>query len=227
VADVAWRRADQFRDGMCFHELRHVETNQRAFAAEQKLRERTGHFSFADTGWAKEQERANRTQRILEPGARSANRTRERRDRQTLRDDALVQLGFDPQQLLRLFFFQGVNGNSGPASNHVFDVVARDFSRDERIFFSHTQARRIAVRSGPLVQLVPVGEIALLATNAKLDARARFVNYVDGFVRQETIGNITVRLVNRGLQRVVGITNLVKTLVTRAHAVENADGFGF
>jgi hypothetical protein len=50
---------------MLLHELRHVEPDERAFAAEQKLRERAGDFSFADTGWAKEQERTDRTQRIL------------------------------------------------------------------------------------------------------------------------------------------------------------------
>jgi hypothetical protein len=75
-----------------------------------KLRERTGNFSFADAGWSEEQERTNRAQRILQAGARSSNRTRQRRDRRALRNDALVKLEFDAQQLLRLFFFSEVTG---------------------------------------------------------------------------------------------------------------------
>ena len=36
-----------------------------------------------------------------------------------------------------------------------------------------------------------------------------------------------MRLVNRGLECVVGVTNLVKTLVPFTHAIENADCFSF
>ncbi len=41
---------------------------------------------------------------ILQARARAANGARQRGDRLVLRDDALVQLFFDAQQLLRLFF---------------------------------------------------------------------------------------------------------------------------
>src|SRR5690242_18920220 len=91
----------------------------------------------------------------------------------------------------------------------------------------HAQARSVAIRSRPLIQLVPVSEIALFASHSELHTSARFVNHVDCFVRQETIGNVAMRLVNSGLERFVGVPNLVKTLVTFAHAVENADCFGF
>ena len=34
IADIPWRRSDQLRHRMLFHELRHVEPDQRFFAAE-------------------------------------------------------------------------------------------------------------------------------------------------------------------------------------------------
>jgi len=103
-----------------------------------------------------------------------------------------VKLDFDSEELLRLFFFQRVDGNAGPARDHVFNVVARHFRGDERVFLVHAEARRIAVRSRPFIQLVPVSQIALFASHAELHARAGFVDYVDCFVRQETIWNVTV-----------------------------------
>jgi hypothetical protein len=56
---------------MLLHKLRHVEANQRAFAAEEKLRERPRHFRFSDTGWTKKQERTDRAQRVLQTGTRT------------------------------------------------------------------------------------------------------------------------------------------------------------
>src|SRR6185369_1644675 len=126
---------------MLLHELRHVETDERAFTAEQKRSERTSNFGFTDTGWTKKQERTDRTQRILQSGTRTANCTSQRRDGRTLRNDALVKLDFDAKQLLRLFFFQRVNRNAGPARDHVFNVVTRHFSRDECIFMMSAQVR--------------------------------------------------------------------------------------
>ena len=56
-----------------------------------------------------------------------------------LRDDALVQLFFDAQQLLGLFFLDRSDGNAGPARDDVFDIFAVDYAGGrfiEMIFFA-------------------------------------------------------------------------------------------
>ena len=61
IADIAWRRADQLRNGMLLHEFRHVEAHQRFFRAKEKFGKSASHFRFADARGPKEQEAANRT----------------------------------------------------------------------------------------------------------------------------------------------------------------------
>ena len=73
---------------------------------------------------------------------------------------------------------------------------------------------------------IPLFDVALLAAHTQLDTRARLVNHVNGFVRQKTVGDITIRLIDSGFERVIRVAHLMKTLVTLAHAVENQHGFG-
>ena len=54
IADIPWRRSDQLRHRMLFHELGHVEPDQRFFAAEQELGQRPSHFRLSDAGRAEE-----------------------------------------------------------------------------------------------------------------------------------------------------------------------------
>ena len=49
-----------------------------------------------------------------------------RRDRLLLRDDALVELFFDAEELLGLFFLDAGDGDAGPAADDVLDVFAAD-----------------------------------------------------------------------------------------------------
>jgi hypothetical protein len=74
VADVARRRADQLRHRVLLHVLGHVEANQRVVAAEQEVRERARKLRLSDARRAKEDEAAHRPVRILQPGARTADR---------------------------------------------------------------------------------------------------------------------------------------------------------
>src|SRR6202521_2324352 len=71
VADIAGRRADQSRGGVALHELRHVELDQRILGVEQVLGERSRKLGLSDTGWAQEDERADRPAWVLKPGARA------------------------------------------------------------------------------------------------------------------------------------------------------------
>ena len=111
---------------MLLHKLRHVEANHGALRAEQKFRERARNFSFTYARRSKEKERANGALRILQARARTTDRTRERRDGGALRDDAIVKLNFDAQQLVLLLFLERSDGDARPARDHFFDVGARD-----------------------------------------------------------------------------------------------------
>src|SRR5258705_13814381 len=129
VAHVAWRGADELRDGMLFHEFRHIEANQRLLRTEQEFREAAGDFRFAYAGGAEEEEAADRARGIFESGAAAANGASERGDSFVLADDALVQLGLNAQEFLLLVFFDGSDRDAGPARDDFFDVFARDDTR--------------------------------------------------------------------------------------------------
>ena len=86
VADVSGRRANQLRDRVLLHVLGHVEADQRVVAAEQEVGQRARQLGLADAGRAEEHEAADRPVRVLEPGARAADRARDRRDRLLLAD---------------------------------------------------------------------------------------------------------------------------------------------
>ena len=74
VADVAGRRADHPRHGVLLLVLRHVDADHRLLVVEQELGERARQLGLADAGRAEEQEAAERPVRILQAGARAADR---------------------------------------------------------------------------------------------------------------------------------------------------------
>ena len=66
---------------MLLHVLGHVDADHRLLVAEQELGERAGELGLADAGGAEEDERAGRALRVLDPGARAADRLRDGGDR--------------------------------------------------------------------------------------------------------------------------------------------------
>ena len=89
VADVSRRRADEARDRMLLHELRHVDADQVIFRIEQELRERLAKLGLADARGPEEQERAIRPLGIAEARALAADRVRDEAHGFVLADDAL------------------------------------------------------------------------------------------------------------------------------------------
>ena len=69
VAHVTRRRADEPRHGMLLHVLRHVDAYHGVFVVEQKFGERLGGLRLAHTGRPEEDEGADRTIGVLQPGA--------------------------------------------------------------------------------------------------------------------------------------------------------------
>ena len=133
VADVAGRRADEARDGVLLHVLRHVEPHDRALVVEHELGERLRELGLADAGRAEEDERADRAVRILQAGARAPQRVRDGVDRRLLADDALVQPLLHVDELLHLALEQPVDGDLRPGGDDGGDVVLVDLLLHHRL----------------------------------------------------------------------------------------------
>ena len=133
VADVAGRRADQPRDRVPLLVLRHVEPDHRALVVEHELGQRPRQLGLADAGRAEEDERADRTVRVLQAGARPAQSVRDRLDRLVLADHALVQPLLHVDQLLGLALEQPVDRDAGPARDDGGDVVLVDLLLHHRV----------------------------------------------------------------------------------------------
>ena len=129
-----------------------------------------------------------------------------------------------------LFFLDRSDGNAGPAGDHVFDVLAADHAGGGLVemiflaksaqvlalfaFFVRVEARllELVVRDGvlhtvndELDALLDFGDLLGQRSLAQLDARAGFVDQVDGLVGQEAVGNVAVRMRHREVDGVVGV----------------------
>ncbi len=230
--------------------LRHVEGDQGLLVAEEELGERLGELRLSDAGGAGEDERATRTLRVLEPGARAADRLREHLDRLLLADDPLVQLGLHRQQPRGLVGRHASDGHTGRHRQHLGDQVLVDHG-------GHVEVARlpglllvgallgeatldVAKRCG-LLEVLRVDRRLLVATHvrdlvvevtqlrrrrhpADAQARARLVDQVDRLVRQEAVGDVAVRHGRGGHDRFIRDGHAVERLVAVAQAFENLDG---
>ena len=104
VADVARRSSDQSRNGMLLHVFGHVDPDHRALVVEEKLGQSARRFGFTDAGRAEKHEDADRTIPILQSGAGTTNRIRDRLQCIVLADDTLRQQFFHANQFLNFAF---------------------------------------------------------------------------------------------------------------------------
>src|SRR5678815_3009661 len=84
VTDIPRRRADHAGHRMLLHVLRHVEPHHGTFVVKKKLSQRPRSFSFAYSGWTKEDERAYRPIQVLQAGAGPAHGVGDRFERLVL-----------------------------------------------------------------------------------------------------------------------------------------------
>ena len=149
----------------------------------------------------------------------------------------------------RLFFLNRGDGHAGPARYHVLDVLAADnagggfievvfFAKGAQVlalfaFLVRVEARllELVVRDGvlhtvddELDPLLDFGDLFRQRSLAQLYARAGFVDQVDGLVWQEAVGNVTVRMRHREVDRIVGISDRVELLVAVLDAEQNLGG---
>ena len=168
--------------------------------------------------------------RVLQSSARAAYGAGEGRDGGALRDDTIPQLLLYAQELLRLLLLERRDGDASPARNHFLDVVFRDLDRHQHLLVVDERGGETCaahVGAAFVVRVAARHAAGHVASRAQLDARARFVNHVNGLVGEEAVGDVSVRLVDGGLDCVLGVANLVERLVALAHAVEDGDGLLF
>src|ERR1700682_2565220 len=115
IANIAWRGANQLRDGVLLHKFGHVKAHQRFFRAEKKFGEPTSYFGFANAGGPEEKEATDWTQWRLQTGAAAANGAGKSGDGFVLTDNALVKLGLDAQKFLLFVFLNRGDADAGPA----------------------------------------------------------------------------------------------------------------
>src|ERR1022692_4639848 len=211
-----------------------------------------GCFRLAHAGGSEEQERSYRTVRALQPCTRAPDGAGQRANRFFLRDDALVQLFFDAQQLLGFFFLDRGDRHAGPARYHVLDVLPTDyagggfievvfFAKGAQVlallaFFVRVEARllELVVRDGVLHTMDDELDAFLDFCQffrqrglAQFHARTRFVDQVDGFVWKEAVWNVAIRMRDRKIDGVVGVGDGVEFFVALFDSEENLDRVGF
>src|SRR5438093_2704112 len=122
-AHVPRRGADEAGDGVLLHVLRHVDPHHRALIVEEELGERADQLRLSHPGRAEEEERAERTVGILEPGAGATNRVRHGAHRFVLPHDPLLQPLFHVQNLLQLPLDEPLYRDPAPPRDHLGDVL--------------------------------------------------------------------------------------------------------
>ncbi len=253
VADVSRRCADQSRDRVLLHVLRHVDADHRLGVIEQILRQRTRDFGFADAGGSEEDERADRALRVLQAGARATDRARDDVDRRVLPDDALVELFGHAEQFGRLGLLETLHRDLRPRADDVGDVglgyldhllgvrflllaplLFEPLLLEPQFFLTVADLRGLLelLRLDDGVFLlfdladlvVDVADRLRRQRRLQAHARGRFVDQIDGLVGQEAVADVAVAELRRGHQRFVGDDDLVMRFVAVAQTLENLDG---
>ena len=111
---------------MLLHVLGHVEAHNRVLGVEHELRERARELGLSHSGRPEEEERADRPVRVLQAGARAAQRVGHGRDRLVLADHPLVQALLHVDQLLDLAFHEAGDRDPGPLGDDLRDLLFGD-----------------------------------------------------------------------------------------------------
>src|SRR5713101_6188313 len=104
-------------------------------------------------------------------------------------------------------------------------LLALFFGVEPRLFELVVGDGRFHAVGDELDALLHLGDLFRKHGLAQLDARAGFVDEVDGLVGQKAIGDVAVREVDRVVQGLLGVGDGVEFLVALAHALQHADGF--
>src|SRR5262249_8154114 len=84
--------------------------------------------------------------------------------------------------------------------------------------------RTLHLLDGDADALVDLAEFLAVPGLAQLCPRTRLVDEVDRLVGQKTVGNVAVRLIHRGLDRLARVLDVVEGLVAILHPEQNLNG---
>ena len=117
---------------MLLHILRHVDTGHHILIVEHILGECFGKFGLTHTGSTQEDERADGSTRVIQPGTRTPYGIRHGMYSLLLSDDTLVQFLLEMEQFLFLALCHLLDRYAGPATHDVGDVVGINLLFDHR-----------------------------------------------------------------------------------------------
>src|ERR1700730_5158224 len=124
MANVAGGRANELTDAVLFHIFGHVEANKFPLIAEEKLSERFGQLSLANSGGSSKKKHSVRTTGIGKPRHGRSYLPGHGVNRMVLADDSFSKRIFHPQQAQLFIRGQALNGDTRPLSNNLGHVIA-------------------------------------------------------------------------------------------------------
>ena len=241
IADVARRGADETRDGVLLHKLRHIETNERVGRIEKVGGKLLDQLRLAHAGGADENEAHGLVLRA-DAHAPAADGRGDRVHGLVLPDDVLFQAVGQLAQALELGLADAAGGNFRPQLDHAGEIVHRQLGialRAETVQLALRleleapelgKALEVGILGLRLEQLALLGVIVQLAAqlHAAVDVlvvqvhiRARLVDQVDGLIRQEAVGDVALGEHDGLAQDTVGNFHAVEGLVVVGDALEN------
>ena len=131
VADVARRRADQARDGVTFHVLRHVDSHDCLVIVEQELGKRASKLGLSHASRAEEDERPQWLVRIGQAGPSATDSVRDNVDGFVLADNAQMQPLLHLDELLDLTLDKAADRDPRPTGDNLRDVVGAHLLLDQ------------------------------------------------------------------------------------------------
>ena len=246
-AHVARRRADEPADVVLLHVFAHVDLDERLGVAEHELREGLGEQRLAHARRPGEDERADRTLRILETRAAAADGLRHALDRRILADDLLVEFVFHAHEPGLILGGHPRERDAG----HLGDDLGHDLLVDHAIGLAALVApvaghrlllllelvglvaerrRLLEILIGDrlfllLVELfdlfVDLLEIRRLGHRLEPHAGTRLVDHVDRLVGEAAAGDVAAGKLDGGLEGLVGDLHAVVRFIAVAEAFQD------
>ncbi len=248
VTDVSRRRAEETTHCVLFAIFGHVDAYERVLVVEHEPGEGFGEFRLADARRTDEDERADRTRRILQTGSCAADRIRDGVNRLLLPDDAFVQARLHVQEFLGFGLEHLCDRDARPLMHdrgnvvHIHHLIQLMFGFPfiallvKFLFESHAfrfLPRRefiIAVQASLFLlglQLFDLGahrlEVGRHGVQSDAQFRGGFVHQVNGFIRQSSICDVAVSQSRRGDQRLICKADFVVRFVSVAQTLQHLD----
>ena len=252
-AYISRRRTDETRHRVLLHVLRHIETDHGLFVTEHGFRKRLAQLGLAYAGRAEENERADGAILIFQADSAAADGLCNGRDGFVLTDDTLVQRIFKMQQALAFFLRQLYDRDAGPHSDDLGDVFCLHDAVAALIlcsplvlfllqlickgFLLVTQLGRalevLLVDGSRLINLdffdalFHLLQVFRRSECSETHTGRRFIDEVDGLIRQVTVCNVARGELNGALNGFIGNLYFMVRLVAIFQTFKDLHRFFF